>query len=373
MAQSSSENPTISAASTSTLPAPEPEEMDALRGSLLSVAPSYGSMGPASRASESISPKLDSVPEERPATFISIEEAEEEVELDLEDQGYFVGKRIPCLICLSAFYHNVHSPGSYPRLIRLYTFVPFVSLFTWLLLGLFIPLAFIPTQPNHPHPKFLPSPLPEFITSAAFWSLSHQLRLPLFSLISSVVRNSNVAAILHVSSHVIIQNLLRLAILPILSIRNDMKHRFPDRTDHAFFRVWWASLGWSFVEVVVAIWQGYEQLALYKDAMIPPSRVKEFLRAAVPPEERDCYEIPVADLAACKLKQLLFSVVRWADGGSSATDFLLPSQQWDNEGDELEQNLDKIVRIKSREELEQVYGVPVIVSLHYHTPLSSSL
>lgn len=46
----------------------------------------------------------------------------------------------------------------------------------------------------------------------------------------------------------------------------------------------------------------------------------------------------------------------------SATDFLLPVQQSDNE-DELEQNLDKLVRIKSREELEQVYGVPVIVSL----------
>jgi hypothetical protein len=34
----------------------------------------------------------------------------------------------------------------------------------------------------------------------------------------------------------------------------------------------------------------------------------------------------------------------------------------DNEDDELEQNLDKLVRIKSREELEQVYGAPVIVS-----------
>ena len=195
-----------------------------------------------------------------------------------------------------------HLPGSYPRLIRLYTFVPFTSLLTWLLLGLFFPLTFIPTQPHRPHPKFFPSPLPEFITSAAFWTLSHQLRLPLFSLISSLVKNSNSAIILHASSHMIIHNLLRLAILPILGIRNDVHHRFPTHTDYAFFRVWWVSLGWSSAEVVVAIWQGYEQLALYKDVMIPPSRVKEFLRAAVPPEERDCYEIPVADLAACECK-----------------------------------------------------------------------
>lgn len=64
-------------------------------------------------------------------------------------------------------------------------------------------------------------------------------------------------------------------------------------------------MGWSFVEVVVAIWQGYEQLALYKDVMIPSSRVKEFLRSAIPPEERGFDEIPVADLAGCKSDPVL--------------------------------------------------------------------
>jgi hypothetical protein len=53
---------------------------------------SYGSIGSASHTSGSISPKLGRVPEERPPTFISLEDAEEEVELDLEDQGYFVGE-----------------------------------------------------------------------------------------------------------------------------------------------------------------------------------------------------------------------------------------------------------------------------------------
>jgi len=206
----------------------------------------------------------------------------------------------PVSVSLIVLCHNVRPTGSYPRLVRLYTFVPFTSLVTWLLLGVVIPLAFAPRQPHHPHPKFFPSPLPEFITSAALWSFAHQLRVPLFSLISSAVRNSNVAVILHASSHVIVYNLLRLAALPILGIRNDMKHDFPTRSDYAFFRVWWASMGWSFVEVVVAIWQGYEQLALYKDVMIPHSRIKEFLRAAVSPEEEDYDEIPVADLAACE-------------------------------------------------------------------------
>ena len=178
------------------------------------------------------------------------------------------------------------------------------SLVTWLLLGVFIPLAFIPREPHHPHPKYFPSPLPEFITSAAIWSFAYQLRAPLFSLISTAVYDPDIVVILHASSHVIVYNLLRLAILPILGIRNDVEQDFPTHSDYAFLRVWWASLGWSFVEVVVAIWQGYEQLALYEDIMIPPSRVKDFLRAAAPSEEHDYDEIPVADLAACKCNSI---------------------------------------------------------------------
>lgn len=88
-AKPSSSTPIIPIASTSASPPAELEEMR--RRPLLSV-PSYGSTGPGSHSSRSRSPKLDRVPEERQASFISIEEAEEEVELDLEDQGYFVGE-----------------------------------------------------------------------------------------------------------------------------------------------------------------------------------------------------------------------------------------------------------------------------------------
>ena len=177
--------------------------------------------------------------------------------------------------------------------------MPLTALVTWLVLGVFIPLAFFPKHHHHPHPKFFPSPLPEFITSAAFWSFAYQLRAPLFSLISSAVDDPSIVVVLHASLHVIAYNLLRLAVLPILGIRNDMESSFPTRSDYAFFRVWWASLGWSFVEVTVAIWQGYGQLALYEDIMILPSRVKEFLRTAVSPQEQDYDEIPVSDLATC--------------------------------------------------------------------------
>ena len=292
------------AASTSTSPPVESEEMDTLRVPQMLHNPSYGSLGSTSRTSGSRSPKLNTVPEERSSTFIPLENVEEEVEMDLEDQGYFVGEQSGLSLSI-ALYHNVYLTGSYPRLVRLYAFVPFTAIVTWLLLGIFAPLAFIPRQSHHPHPKFFPSPLPELITSAAFWSFAYQLRAPLFSLVSTATDNLNAAVILHALSHVIVYNLLRLAVLPILGIRDDMESDFPTRSDYAFFRVWWISLGWSFVEVVVAIWQGYEQLALYEDIMISPSRVKEFVRTVVSPEERDYEEIPVTNLASCKCCQNL--------------------------------------------------------------------
>jgi len=95
--QSSCRTPIVPVASTSTSPPVEPEEMDRLGIPQLPNNPSYGSIGSASRASGSISPKLHRVPEEQAPTFISVEDAEEEVELDLEDQGYFVGEQ-PSLV-----------------------------------------------------------------------------------------------------------------------------------------------------------------------------------------------------------------------------------------------------------------------------------
>ena len=89
-----------SSSRTSTSPPPpiESEEMGTLGTLQIPNNPSYGSIGSRSRAgSGSISPKLNRVPEERPPTFVSLEDAEEEVEMDLEDQGYFVGEQ-PSLI-----------------------------------------------------------------------------------------------------------------------------------------------------------------------------------------------------------------------------------------------------------------------------------
>jgi len=87
------------------------------------------------------------------------------------------------------------------------------------------------------------------------------------------------------------------------------------------------------MEVGVAIWQGYEQVGLYKEVMIPESRIKEMLSLA------DVEEL----------------------GGNTNVDF---EQNGVELGDAvqlaLDHDLDRLVNLKAREELELVYGIPVI-------------
>jgi hypothetical protein len=109
--------------------------------------------------------------------------------------------------------------------------------------------------------------------------------------------------------------------------------------------VWWLSL--NFAEVLAAIVQGYEQLALYRDVMVPEGRESEFLerlKSGSLDEPEPTLENPYS-----------------------------PQQEHETFEDELEggetrsvesridRGLEKLLVIKMRDELEDVYGVPVIV------------
>jgi len=249
------------------------------------------------------SPILDRVIEESP----SIEDAE----FDLEDQDYFI--------------------GSYKRFIALYTIVPLSSIIGFVILAV-TPALFFPAHPHEPHSKYFPIPIPELLSSAALWSLSHLLRFPSFAIVSSVFTSSNVAVLIHTVIHTILYNLLRLSILPILSIREDMEYPLPTYKDNSFTRIWWASLGWSLMEVAVAIWQGYEQVALYKDIMIPESKIRDMLFPSSDEQH------PLVQHASDR------DSLDFGDAIRSA----------------LDQDLDRLVSMKAREELELVYGIPVI-------------
>jgi hypothetical protein len=141
--------------------------------------------------------------------------------------------------------------------------------------------------------------------------------------------------------HVLLTNGLRLAVLAILQVRHTMDYPTPNCQDPVFRTVWWLSL--NFAEVIVAIVQGYEQLTLYRDVMVPEGREGEFLellKAGSSTHLADDDAYPPEDAPEDAL-----------EGGESAR----------NVDNQIDRGLEKLLVIKSREELEEVYGLPVIV------------
>ncbi|KAI1790545.1 hypothetical protein LXA43DRAFT_890809 [Ganoderma leucocontextum] len=298
------------------------------------------------------SPCLDRVPEE--VALVAgdgDDEDEEEDEWDLEEQGYY--------------------SGSYKRTLALYAFVPLTSLIFFVFLAL-CPTWFWPIRwPSPPtFPRSLPSPLPEFILATSFWSLAHLLRTPLW-FISSRICPRILDTLLFNASYVLLSNLLRLAALASLSVRHEMTYPRPTWRDGAFRAVWWLGLGWGFAEAAVSITQGYQQLACYRTVMVPVERVKEILaqsraqaqwgigsgsinasREYMPlsPRREDS---PAADGSAT------------ANGLGNASERRRPSDANPMSLEEavrvaVDQDVEQLMHLQEREELEEVYGVPVI-------------
>lgn len=261
----------------------------------------------------------------------------DEEKLDLEERGYYI--------------------GSYKRKLALYVFVPLSSLLVFVLLATLPP--FVWRSDSDPpsdssYPRHFHSPLPELLVSISLWILSHHLRLPLFTITSSLFSSPLWNTLLFNVLHVLFSQLLRLSAFPILGVRHKMEYPLPTWKDPAFSRVWWIALGWALADVAVGVTQGYEQLALYREVMVPEDRVRDVL-------------------------------VRWKSGlsglgGGSRTssDDALPLSPRAVEAREngkgaakprsiddaiklaVDKDLEEIVRLKDREELEEIYGVPPI-------------
>ncbi|CCA74532.1 hypothetical protein PIIN_08484 [Serendipita indica DSM 11827] len=169
-------------------------------------------------------------------------------------------------------------PPSYRRALLSYTLaVTIPSTLILLLLGLLKILVW----PRTVHP----SPLREFGLAAGSYVVSYALRIPILyiSTLCNTYFNSWTMALstfLHVSA----QEAIRLAMLVVLQIHLERPSEesllrggdggtplddwapLPDVWDAAFTQVWWLALGWATMDVAVGIVQGYEQLALYRDA-----------------------------------------------------------------------------------------------------------
>lgn len=223
-----------------------------------------------------------------------------------------------------------------------------------------------------PHPPYFPFPISELLVSISLWSLAHLVRLPLYTFTSWLLPRYPpflVAAIFNLI-YALLSNVLRVSAFAILRIRHQMDHVFPTCRDFAFQRVWWLALGFTAFEAVTGIAQDYAQIALYKDVMIPEENITDMVnqengsgstsrRGLVSTAD----EIHALNSRADGLMSpsLLSRVASNASVDPSHPNI---SRELSEELErEVDRDIEQLVRMKEREEVEEVYGIPVIVSL----------
>lgn len=169
----------------------------------------------------------------------------------------------------------------------------------------------------------------EILASTALYSLSHVLRSPIYTLstILVVAPHPLPATLLSTTLHTLLSTAARLFTLALLLVRHHAVYAYPTWQDSAFIRVWWAALGWAAADAVVSVHQGYAGLALYRDVLVPPS-----------PPPSDPERTP-----------------------------LLPPRRGDPDPDtELDRDIEQLIELKAREELEDVFGLPLVVRTSPH-------
>jgi len=248
--------------------------------------------------------------------------------------------------------------------------VPVTSLLVWLLAAFVPPLIWPTDAPTTPPVPYFPTPLPELLLSVSLFALSHSLNPYLFVLAGALLPHPISANILGTALHVLLRNALRVSAFPLLRLA------VPDGAAMcrapAFRRLWWFALGWSLAEVAVGIGQGYETLALYRDVLVPEGRGRELAAAVLstgvrasknggttstsPPRARawDLWEgMSSRGDDGVAVSEAIESPVRGYSRPRSGVDIQL----------EVDNDFDELVAIKAREELEELYGFPAIVSL----------
>ncbi|KAF9450525.1 hypothetical protein P691DRAFT_789092 [Macrolepiota fuliginosa MF-IS2] len=272
--------------------------------------------------------------------------------------------------------------GSYRQLVCLYSLTPVFTLLVFLFLAYLPTLAYpLPsdTSPGNPHPyaPYLPFPLPEVFTATAFWALSYLLNSSIFSFFSFVLPRTPFFALCTSSLfQSVVGILLRQAVIPILLIPHNAVFDHPTWRDVVFRRVWWVALGWAAAEATVGIKQGYEGIALYRDALVSVRRVastpnrnqtwnsvrmsgygsvsQEGSRAGGAP--RRTLSDSSEDVERRPLLEHQASRVSVVSNISSRSDAQL---KIDIE-EEIERDVDELIALRGREELEDLYGMPFI-------------
>ncbi|KAH9853002.1 hypothetical protein C2E23DRAFT_824408 [Lenzites betulinus] len=294
---------------------------------------------------------LDRVPEETTLDGEGAAAPDPETdEWDLEEYGYY--------------------SGSYKQKVAVYGLVPLTCIITFLFLANLVRWIWPPHYPAPPTlPRSFPSPLPEIMLSAAFFSLTHALREPLYAL-SATLLPPIWDTLAFNALYVLLSQVLRLAALALLRVRHEMLFPLPTWRDPAFTTAWWLALGWAAADAATSVVQGYRQLALYESVMVPVERVRAILDAS---------------------KGLVTGTggasERSASGGESAHGSreympLSPRSERETVGTAtprasgvrrreivsveeavrlaVDQDVEQLMHLQEREELEEVYGLPLI-------------
>jgi hypothetical protein len=142
--------------------------------------------------------------------------------------------------------------------------------------------------------------------------------------------------------------------------------------------VWWLALGWSLAEVTAGVVQGYKIIALYRDVLVPEGDARELVASAIA-ATTGTLKNGGSDSASSRLRE---SLSRGEDGGpavevadspvrsreqqlqeSHRSSLAATSESSDAEIRlEVDKDFDALLALKAREELEELYGFPAIVS-----------
>ncbi|KAG9125000.1 hypothetical protein FRC07_009406 [Ceratobasidium sp. 392] len=250
-------------------------------------------------------------------------------------------------------YESVMLPDmSYAQVIRSFAFVPFACFSLFAVLVLLVTFAWAPgrDQPhsNTPYP-YLPHGR-AFLVGAAGWVVSYACRTPIYAAVTLGGRWASLSSVIVASvCSVLAQEGLRLGVLILLGVRLHTWYGHPQWTpyltpqDEAFRDAWWIALGWSTVEAGLSIFQGYEQLALYKDLFDARDRDEETWRNTT-------------------INALQFDSRAISRSAASSTDedakraaILSPSDI----ASIVEEDLIQSIQLRDREALELVFGVPL--------------
>ena len=151
-----------------------------------------------------------------------------------------------------------------------------------------------------------------------------------------------------------------------------MDYPLPTWRDLAFRRVWWVALGWALIETIVGIVQDYAQIGLYKNVMVSEDKIAVSLEHGEFGAEGDDEVLPMSPTRTTRVdieirnpeEQPLLSRVgsNGSKGSSSQGSHATAASEAEALEMEVDQDLERLMNIKEREELEEIYGLPVIVS-----------